>query len=53
MLIQEFVKENLEGIKLKQGEINSCPTCNCEEENKIKTTNEETYKTTRRAKTFE
>lgn len=32
-LIQEFVKEYLDGIKLKEGEINSCPTCNCEEDN--------------------
>lgn len=32
LLIQDFVKQNLEGIKLKEGEIHSCPTCNCEEE---------------------
>lgn len=47
MLIQGFVKENLEGIKLKQGEVNSCPSCTCEDDNKLNTTNEKTYKTSR------
>lgn len=32
LVIQDFVKEHLEGIKLKEGEVISCPTCNCEDE---------------------
>lgn len=31
LLIQQFVKENLEGIKLKEGEIHSCAVCNCDD----------------------
>lgn len=27
MLMQKFVKENIDGIKLKEGEIHDCPTC--------------------------
>lgn len=31
MTIESFVKENLEGIKLKEGEIKDCPTCGCKD----------------------
>lgn len=34
MLIQNFVKEHLEGIKLKEGEIKTCPSCSCEDDQK-------------------
>lgn len=44
LVIQEFVKENLEGIKLKDGEIHSCPTCNCEDDTKLIDKDEETNK---------
>lgn len=27
MLVQQFVVEHLDGIKLKEGEISTCPTC--------------------------
>ncbi len=29
MLIQKFVKRNIEGIKLKEDEVKTCPTCGC------------------------
>lgn len=34
MRIQKFLKENIEGIKLKKGEIASCPTCGNKHETK-------------------
>mgnify|MGYP003119402593 CR=1 FL=1 len=30
MRIQKFLKEQIEGIKLKEGEIHNCPTCSGE-----------------------
>lgn len=29
--MEDFVKTNLEGIKLKEGEVKECPTCGCSE----------------------
>ncbi len=31
LIIQEFVKDNIEGIRLKEGETDVCPDCGCEE----------------------
>jgi len=31
LLIQEFVKDNIEGIRLREGETDICPDCGCEE----------------------
>lgn len=35
MIIEGFEKENLEGIKLKQGEIKECPVCGGEDHHEI------------------
>lgn len=35
MLIENFVKENLEGIKLKEGEIKTCPSCGGDDDQQI------------------
>ncbi|MEX2380511.1 MAG: hypothetical protein WD530_07190 [Vicingaceae bacterium] len=32
LIIQEFVKKNVDSMKLKEGEIKSCPTCGETEE---------------------
>lgn len=42
MIIEGFVKENLEGIKLKKGEIKECPSCGCDDHQNKNSKNEET-----------
>ena len=34
MLIQDFLVENINGIKLRDGEVQECPTCSSREETK-------------------
>lgn len=34
--MERFVKENLEGIYLKEGEIKTCPSCGCDDHQHIK-----------------
>lgn len=36
MVIQEFLKENIDGFKLKEGGVKECPTCGGNDSNAIK-----------------